>query len=132
MADSAMQIINDEIQTIIKFENQLATMEAELQKVELFQKYLKLSKELPAQLEQFWDQVKQHMEESNIKSVRGEWGSITLAERVSFDINEKELLPEYFKKVPNTKKIGDDFRLEGEPPIGATPKYTRYLVKRIK
>jgi hypothetical protein len=80
----------------------------------------------------FFDNLKDKMESSGTKSIKGEWGSITLAERQGWDIDESELPNKFFKKVVDTKRITDTYRLEGKAPKGATPRSTKYLTKRFK
>lgn len=79
-----------------------------------------------------WAFVEQKMIDNDIKSIKGDWGSLTIAERTSFDI-DKEILPrKFWKRVPDEKKIRDTYKLEGKPPKGALPKIKQYLTKRIK
>lgn len=89
-------------------------------------------KEANAQNEAFFDNLKDVMESNGTKSIKGDWGSITLAERIGWDIDEEELPKKFFKKVVDTKKITDTFKLEGKAPKGATQKVTKYITKRFK
>lgn len=79
----------------------------------------------------FWSSVKNRMVETGTKSLKGDFGSITIAERLSFTATD-ELAPKYFKKVPDVKKIAAEYKLKGVAPKGATPKVTQYLTKRLK
>ena len=72
------------------------------------------------------------MEDTGTKTIKGDWGSITLAERQGWDIDENELPKKFFKRVVDTKRITDTFKLEGKAPKGATPRVTKYLNKRFK
>jgi hypothetical protein len=78
-----------------------------------------------------WKQVESLMLKHDIKSIKGDWGILTIAERLNWSIGP-ELPPRFFKTVPDTTKISTIFRLEGKAPRGATPSYTKYLTKRIK
>ena len=128
----AENIIKDEVLGVIKHQQRLDELEAELSRNKKFQQFLKLQKEIPAQIEASWKQIESHMLEANIKSVKGEWGSITIAERLGWDIDIDQLPNKFIKRVPDTKKISDTYRLEGKEPKGCTPKTTKYLTKRIK
>lgn len=88
-------------------------------------------KDLQEQINSAWKNVESQMIDNNIKSYKGEWGSLTIAERLGWETT-KDLPKKFYKKVVDTKKLSDTFRLEGEAPKGATPKYTKYLTKRIK
>lgn len=83
------------------------------------------------QIDGTWEAVKATMVAHNVKSIKGSYGSITIAERTTFETTID--LPDDFKKlVPDTKKIGTHYALYGEAPAGARPVTTRYLTKRLK
>lgn len=79
-----------------------------------------------------WEQVKEVMIANDVKSIKGDWGSITIAERINWEYDPSTLQPKFFKKVVDTKRLTDTFRLEGKEPKGATAKYVKYLTRRIK
>lgn len=89
-------------------------------------------KETQDKLNAEWKQVEEVMITNDIKSIKGEWGSLTIAERLNWKVDFDQLPKKFIKKVADTKKISDSFRLEGKPPKGAEPSYTKYLTKRIK
>lgn len=99
---------------------------------EQFQAFLKQQKEIQEAIEAAWVQIQERMEATGTKSIKGDWGSITLAERINWEYDPTMLPPKYFKKVVDTKKLTDTFRLEGREPKGATAKYSKYLMKRLK
>lgn len=84
------------------------------------------------QINDTWKQVEKAMIDNNIKTIKGDWGSITVAERTSWDVDMNILPKRFIKKVADTAKIKAAFELEGEAPKGVTPKRTKYLTKRIK
>lgn len=88
-------------------------------------------KALQDKLNEEWKSVEKLMIDNDIKSVKGDWGTLTIAERLNWTTTE-ELAPRYMKTVPDTTKISTMFRLEGKAPKGATPSYTKYLTRRIK
>lgn len=137
---SAEESIQLEIISVISKQRDLENQEHELMQDPRFANYLKAQKEFKTQSELFWEAIKNSMIASGIKSVKGEWGSITVAERTTFEVDETKLAKilnddgakKYFKEVPDVKKIGDDYKLKGKAPKGASPKVTQYLTKRIK
>ena len=131
MSDT-QKVIESEVRDVLAAEKSLQDLEAQLMQNEQFRQFLKLSKSLPKQLEETWQRIQEQMEANNIKSIKGSWGSITLAERLTFNIDMSELPPEFTRQSPDLKKIADTYRLEGEAPKGAIPKVSRYLNKRLK
>lgn len=111
-------------------------LENELRQVDpRFQKFIEKQAELKvlqSQNADAWKEIEKQMIELNIKSVKGDWGSITIAERLNWRIDQEVLPPRFWKKVPDTTKISTIFRLEGKAPKGANLSYTQYLTKRIK
>lgn len=125
--------IKEEAHSIIALEAGVATLEQELMSDPKFKQFLDMQKAVNAKATELWGQVQQHMIDNNIKNVKGDsWGSLTIVEKVSFAV-DNDLLPKKFTKVvPDNTKISHAFKLEGKPPKGATPKYSYYLMKRLK
>jgi len=126
------EAIEGEVLETLALEKKLEDIESELMQNEKFRAFIEMQKTLPAQIAQTWDRIKDSMLENDIKSIKGDWGSITIAERTNWDIDYDQLPARYFQRVPNTKMISDTFKLTKKAPKGATPKYTKYLHKRIK
>jgi hypothetical protein len=124
-------IIEAEVKDALATEKSLQELETELMQNEQFRKFLELSKSVPKQIEETWKKVEAQMLEHNIKSVRGDWGTITIAERLNWETTD-DLPSKFYKKVVDTKKISDTYRLEGRAPKGATPITIKYLTKRLK
>ena len=133
------EIIQSNVEAAIKEEHtlqvELSSLESELSEVNpKFQLFIQKQAELrfvQSKNAEIWKTVEMEMIANDIKSIKGDFGSITLAERLSFDTTD-ELPSKFYKKVVDTKKLADTFRLENRPIKGATPKYSKYLVKRLK
>ena len=132
MSEDPQAIINDEVTSALALNQELTELEAQLSQNEQFRRFLELSKTVPAKLDATWKLVETQMLEHNIKSIKGDWGSLTIAERLNWDYDPTMLPAKFFKKVVDTKKLTDTFRLEGKAPRGATPRTTKYLTKRLK
>lgn len=126
------QIISGEVEEVFHLEHTLAELEEELSKNEQFRQFLDRQKAAQQQIAATWKNVESQMIQHDVKSIKGDWGSLTIAERLSWDIDSEELQPKFVKKVPDTTKISATFKLEGKAPKGCTPKYTKYLTKRLK
>lgn len=80
-----------------------------------------------------WKEIEKAMVENDIKSIKGEWGSITIAERDVFSSKDLESVPRKFiKKALDTAKVKTFYTLEDKLPKGVDHKVTKYLTKRIK
>lgn len=134
MADSEQpeQVITGEIESVLALEKNVKDAEAELAGNEQFQRFINLQKQFESESERVWKTIESMMLLHDIKTIKGPWGSITIAERLGWDIDLETLQPKFIKKVADTKKISDTFRLEGSAPKGCEPKYTKYLTKRLK
>lgn len=97
-----------------------------------FAKFLEAQKNFRELEQTVWSHIEKVMIENNVKSIKTDKMTLTIAERVGFDIDLEQLPAKFFKRVPDTTKINGTFKLEGKPVKGTTPKYTHYLVKRIK
>src|SRR5438552_1012456 len=125
------QLIESEVINALSLQKSLDELQTELMANEQFRRFLELSKTVPKQIEETWDRIESAMIENNIKSIKGEYGSITIAEKLAWDTTD-ELPAKFYKKVVDTRKLSDTYRLEGRAPKGATPKMTKYLTKRLK
>lgn len=131
MAEPTAQDIEEQVAQALALETQLVEMESNL--APELREFLVKQKETTQQISSFWRSIEQQMIAHDVKSIKGDWGSITIAERIGWDISPLLTLPpKFYKKVPDLKRMTDYFRLEGKAPKGATPKYTKYLTKRIK
>lgn len=126
------EVIAEEVNEVIALETSLAELEQELAQNAEFQAFLVKQKETTKQIAEFWKTIEKKMIDNNVKSIKGDWGSITIAERLGWDYLDTLLPNKFFKRVVDTKKMSDYYKLEGKAPKGATPKYTKYLTKRIK
>lgn len=124
--------IEGEVLDVISLEKQLEEAEADLMKVDQFVKFIQLQKKIKEQSTLLWEAVKNEMIAKDVKSIKGEWGSVTIAELLDWTVDKDLLPPKFFKKEVDKTKLSATFRLEGKSPKGAEPKYTKYLTKRIK
>jgi hypothetical protein len=96
-----------------------------------FANFVKLAKEVQTQLDAAWGFVEQQMLDRNVKSLKGDWGTISTAERINWKVNQNEVDPYYLKSAPDTKKLKAAFDA-GELPVGADFTTSVYITKRIK
>lgn len=131
-ANKPEELIQSEVTDVLKLQQSIEELEQELSKNEVFQTFLKKQKEAQAQISQTWKDIEQQMIDHDVKSIKGEWGSITIAERTNYQADLDQLPSKFIKKVADTKKIATYAQLEDKLPKGVTISTTKYLTKRIK
>lgn len=133
MADQTQTAIEGEVLDVIKLQDDLAALEAELNANEVFQRFIELQRTFNDRSSEVWKKVEQQMIENNIKSIKGDWGSLTIAERTNYKAEDLEAVPRKFiKRTLDTTKVGAAAKLEGKLPKGITSSKTQYLTKRLK
>jgi inhibitor of KinA sporulation pathway (predicted exonuclease) len=83
-------------------------------------------------LDETWNTIKTVMIDNDIKSIKGDWGSITIAERQTFKGDVSEVAEEFLEKKISSKKVNAYYTLGGTLPDGIERNVTKYLTKRIK
>lgn len=116
---SKQELVEKEAQIALQLEREISGKIAEY-------------KALQDKLDSEWKRVESLMIENGVKQIKGDWGTLTIAERLNWSIDQEVLPPRFWKIVPDTTKISTIFSLEGKAPKGANPSYTQYLTKRIK
>lgn len=129
---SSTEEIKAEVQEILALERQVNETESALMQLDAFQAFIKLQKTFKEKSAEVWKTIEKQMLDNDIKSVKGDWGSLTIAERTDFDIDPALLPSKFFVKSPDVAKIRGTYKLEGVPPKGTTPKVKKYLTKRFK
>ena len=125
------ELLKAEVTEVLALEQSLQDREAELMANEQFRNFLEFQRTTTKRIAEFWKEVETQMIDKDIKSIKGDWGSLTIAERLNWETNE-DLPAKFYKKVVDTKKISDTYRLEGKEPKGAIKGTTQYLVKHLK
>lgn len=128
----ATELIAKRVTSTLALEEQLKDAEAELMQIEKFRRFMELKQEFDKQWDDFWNDVKEQMIENDIRSIKGDWGSLTIAERTDFDIDMDALKPRFTKRVADIAMIRNLYKLHGEAPAGTTVKTVKYLTKRLK
>jgi hypothetical protein len=127
------EVLAAEVTDALAAEQELTVLEQELAEDPRFREFLQKQKTVKENITAFWKNIEEQMLAHDIKSIKGEWGSITIAERLNWDFDPlTPLPPKFYKKVADTTLISHEYRLTGKPPKGATPRISKYLTKRIK
>lgn len=129
---SKEKILEEAVATTLELEHRLEELEQSLSEDPKFREFLAKQKEASQHIADSWKDIEEAMIQNKVKSIKGDWGSITIAERLNWKIDPELLPSKFIKKVPDTTKISTIFKLEGKAPKGCEPTYTKYLTKRIK
>lgn len=122
--------MNNQVKNLIQIRKSLARGKAgNLAENQAFLDFLAIQQEMTAEFDKTWAVIQSRMEEYDIKSIKGDFGHITLAERKSFIGSPA---PRFTKRVLDTTKINAYLSLNKRLPAGLTLKTTKYLSKRIK
>lgn len=82
------QQLKQQVENILDVEKKFSAYEQQLMQDEQFKEFLRKQKEVKKQISDTWKVVEQAMLEHGIKSVKGDWGSITIAERLNWSTPE--------------------------------------------
>lgn len=126
------KVIEAELQDVLALQNELAQAEAELMQIDAFRRFVDLQKTFNEQSQKVWQSIEEKMLENDIKTIKGEWGSLTIVNRNYFNGDIDVLDDQYVKRTPDTKAIAAAYKLEGELPKGATINESQYLLKKLK
>lgn len=140
MSEDINQKVQDEAEGLIESEKTLTaevnTLETELRELDpKFQLFIEKQAELrlvQTKNQKAWDQIKDAMIEYNIKTIKGDWGSVTVVERTNYKADLDEVPAKFIKKVIDTTKIAASHKLEGKLPKGVTTTTTKFLMKKFK
>lgn len=127
------EAVNAEVKALVAQQNELTAKADAMMNNPEFKAFRELQAAVNEKAAKVWKSVEIQMIENNVKSVKGDWGWITIAERPNYVVPDIKLLPaKFIKKVADTKKIGDTYTLENKLPKGVVLSVTKYLTKGLK
>lgn len=113
--------------------NQLTTINTkalDISKPKQFAEFVSQAQALANVLEEAWGIVEQQMLDRNVKQVKGDWGTLSIAERRNWKITGN-LPPRFYKQTVDTAKL-NFLQGRGEKlPKGATLTKTKYITKKL-
>lgn len=137
MAQEPQKVIEGEVLDVQKQQRELMQLQDALSQNEQFTRFMELTKAVNTRMAEVRARVEEIMipayKEGKIdKSIKGDWGSVTVKENDEFEIDEKLLPKDYWKKVPNMTLIRGKFQLEGKVPKG-TKQFKKYgIMMKLK
>jgi hypothetical protein len=122
--------MNDQVRNLVQIRKSLKRGKAgNLAENQAFLEFLAIQKQLESEFEATWSVIRERMEQYDIKSVKGSWGHITMAERQNFSGSAS---PRFMKKVLDSSKLKAYMKLhKNQLPEGVKVSTTRYLSKKI-
>lgn len=124
--------VESQVQEVIALQTKAQEIELAIQSNHTIRELTRQKSELDGKIADFWKAIEEAMIATGTKSIKGDWGYVTLVEKIgSWTVTDK-LPAKFMKKVLDSTKISNHFKLTGKAPEGATPNFTRYLRKEIK
>lgn len=134
------KVVEGEVMEVVALEGQLAQLESALMDNPKFIEFINLR----AAVNEKYSEMRKKIGDVMIpayaagqsgKTLKGDWGSVTVTETDDFDIDQDQLPASFWKKVPNVAKIRSKFQLEKKLPKGVnqSKKYgIRLDIKALK
>lgn len=98
-----------------------------------FAQFIQQANQLKNLLEEAWGSVEQQMLDSNVKQIKGDWGTITFDSAELLVVTDANILdPSVTKASLDTKAVRAYRELYNELPAGVGSKNITKFVKRIK
>lgn len=123
-----------QVNELVSEERELALLEHDLMNNNpQFTAFLQKQKSFQEKSALYWKSIEDQMIKHSVKSIKGPWGSLTIAERTNYkaaDIND--VPAKFIKKALDTTKISAQYKLSGSLPKGVESSQSLYLMKRIK
>lgn len=114
-------------------ELQMSELEAALSSNPQFVQFMQFQKAFNDKSAELFKNLEEQMIVSRVKSVKGEWGYVTIAERTDIKVVDEDKLPKkFFKRQVDQKKLNDYVKLSDDLPEGTEKKTVKYLTKKIK
>lgn len=113
--------------------NQLSiinTKGLDISKPKQFAEFVEQAKALQNVLEEAWGIVEQQMLDRNVKQVKGDWGTLSIAERRNWKVTGN-LPPRFYKQTVDTSKL-NFMQAHGEKlPKGVVMSKSKYMTKKL-
>jgi hypothetical protein len=129
--DKLIEAIEGEVLDFQATEMGLRNLENELMENDHFRQWLELQRTVKEEGDELWKRVgdqmiKLYADGKIDKTLKFDWGTLTVRDDKILDIDESALPRRYWKKVPNTTLIRNDYDLMGSAPKGVkvSKKYT--------
>ncbi len=128
-----MADIQKDVQEVVKLEMELADINNQIANEPKIVKLLQEQKSLNEKIAVFWEAVKNEMIDTGTKSIKGDWGYVTLVEKDIYKAPDISVIkPKFLKKELDVKKVAEIHKLTGNLPDGIEVSVTRYITKKIK
>lgn len=122
--------ISTKVRHSLELEGQLVIKNGVIEQTPILLNFLQVTKELEEQIEASYAYLKEQMVANNVRSVKGEWGSLTIAERLNWKTIDT-VAPRFYKKTLDTSKLKAYYIAMNRLPNGVDVSTTQYLSKRL-
>lgn len=112
-----MKTTNDQVKNLIQIRKSLKRGKAgKLANNQAFLDFLTIQKQITAEIDATWDTIREQMAEHNIKTIKGDWGSIGFTKPVDSFKADGKVDSKFTKPVLDTSKVKAYFALNGKLP----------------
>lgn len=118
------------VKNALDLENQLVIKNGIIEQTPSLLNFLQVAKELEEQIEASYAYLKEQMVQNDVRAVKGEWGSLTIAERLNWKAIDT-VAPRFYKKTLDTSKLKAYYIAMNRLPNGVDVSTTKYLTKRL-
>lgn len=132
MSNTTDKDIEAEVVEVLSMEQQLIKLETELSQNDQFKRFIEFQQTVREKSAEVFKNIEQTMIANDIKTVKGDWGSITVVERTNYKADLDELPAKFIKRTADTTKIALAHKLENKLPKGVTTTTTKFLMKKFK
>lgn len=128
------QIVEEEAIGLVEKELALRQQEADLvAENPKFGEFLQQMKAYEKNAKILWSTVEDQMIKHQVKSIKGDWGSLTIVDTTRYTTEDIDSVPpKFIKKALDTTKIKAQSKLSGKLPRGIIATNKQHLMKRIK
>lgn len=129
--NSTKELVIPKVKNILDLEDKLTVRDGIIEQTPELLNFLKTAKEIEEQIEASYGYLKEQMVKYDVRAMKGDWGSLTIAERLNWNVIGK-LQPKFYKKVPDTAKMKAYYVAMDRLPAGVDVTTTKYLSKKLK
>ena len=126
---------NKDIAELEKLDNSIIELKLALESNEQFQQFMKFQDQFNKKSTELFGKLEKQMIENGIEKISGDWGYLTIVNRVDYRVEDEDLVPDEYKEtkvVVDLSKVKEDIKLTGELPDGILKKETQHLRKGVK
>lgn len=129
--NTTKQLVPHKVKSLLDLQDQLTVKNGVIEQTPELINFLQVAKELESHIKASYSYLEEQMVKYNVRAVKGDWGQLTIAERLTWSVTDK-LPARFYKKSPDTSKLKAYYIAMNRLPNGVDVSTTKYLTKRLK